>query len=219
MTSIRRPSLLSRFAIRSNNTRPRRGVSAVVDHFNNLHIREDDNDDTASVHTVLPAYSPRSNLRYIRPASPTPTYYSVNDSEPPSPTDDTPSQPTLLRPSSQIVIDECVTRISESLKNPRAWRQLGGGESSYFWALRLPAGTADILDEHINEIRNRIFGACDCNVAQFGIIFKGHKLVELWCRPVHSRVLFSVGLWTDVGTETWNPCRSFGRRLYRDSCV
>ena len=157
---------------------------------------------------------------YIRPASPTPTYYSVDDSEPPSPTDDTPSQPTLLRPSSQIVIDECVTRISESLRNPRALRRLGGGESGYFWALCLPAGTADILDEHINEIRNRIFGACDCNLARFGIIFKGHKLVELWCRPVHSRVLFSsVGLWTDVGTETWNARRSFGRRLSRDSCV
>jgi hypothetical protein len=189
-SSTRRPGLLSRFAIRSNNPRPRRGVSAVVDHFNNLHLREDDNDDTASVHTVLPPYSPRSNLHYIRPSSPTPTYYSVDESERSSATDDTPSQPSLLRPYSQVVIEECVTRISESLRNPRAWRRLGGRESSYFWALRLRPGTADILDEHIDEIRNRIFGTRDCNVAQFGIIFKGHKLVELWCRPVHSRVAF-----------------------------
>ena len=187
MTSARR-GILSHFAIRRHNTRSRRGLSAVVDHFNSLHYTDNEGDDTASVHTILPPYSPRSNLHYIRPSSPTPTYHSVDESDNPSAMDDTPSQfATRLRPS-QIVIDECVARVSESLKNPRAWRRLGGGESRFFWALRCAPGTADILKEHIEEIRNKIFGACDCNVAQFSVILKGHKLVELWCRPVHSRV-------------------------------
>jgi len=190
MISTGRPGLLSRFSLRSHNTRSRRGLSAIADHFSNLHYPEDDsNDDAASVHSILPPYSPRSNLHYIRPSSPTPTYYSVDDSDSPCPTDDTPSQQPRLR-SDRVIMDEYVTRISESLRNPRAWRRLGGGATSYFWAIRCAPGTGDILAENIEEIRNRIFGSCDYNVAQFSVILKGHKLVELWCRPFHSRVLF-----------------------------
>ena len=219
MTSIRRPRFLSRLVLRSHNTRSRRCISAHVDHFSNLHCTEHDNDDAASVHSILPPYSPRSNLHYLRPSSPTPTYHSVDVSDSSSPTDDTPSQQPRLR-SEQAIIDECVTRISESIVNPRAWRRLGGGTYSYFWALRCAPGTADILSENIDEIRNRILGSSECTVAQFRVILKGQKLVELWCRPAHSKVFFHrLRSRTDVMVETWHSRRPLGRRLYYYSCV
>lgn len=163
------------------------------------------NDDTASIRTVLPAYSPRSNRPQpilpqqflYRPPSPTPTYYSVDEHEiPPAETTITHRHPNNVNPIAQVdplsVIDEIVNRIHQSFKNPQSWRSLGNGEKSFFWALRCTPGTGNILNDNINEIRNRIMGAHDWKVEKFCVIFKGQRLGDLWCRPVHTEVRFTL---------------------------
>ena len=210
--STTRRGFLSRIGVRRTH-----GLPPVVERFDiRISIDNDDDDDAASIRTVLPAYSPRSNrpqpllpqqLLY-RPPSPTPTYYSVEEREPPLAETITHRYPRVDYPNNlvdhpnnqadhpindvdpQSVVDELVNRVRESLKNPKSWRQLGNGEKSFFWALRCVPGTADIINDNVNKIRNRIMGTHDWRVEKFCIIFRGQKLGDLWCRPIQTEVGF-----------------------------
>src|SRR5947207_4913779 len=80
--STSRRGFLSRIGVRRTH-----GVPPVVERFNlRISVDEYDDDDTASIHTILPAYSPRSNrpqpifpLPLVnRPSSPPPNYYSID---------------------------------------------------------------------------------------------------------------------------------------------
>ena len=152
--STARRGFLSRIGIRRTPAFPQ-----VVERFD-LRISIDNyvDDDAASIRTVLPAYSPRSNRPQpmlpqqflYRPPSPTPTYYTVDEPETPPAETITHHHPNDVNPITQVdplsVIDDIVNRLRESLKNPKSWRVLGNGEKSFFWALRCAPGTADILN-------------------------------------------------------------------------
>ena len=197
MNSPRR-GLLSRFGIRSTRSRD---LPTQFERFD-LHISIDD--DTASVHTILPAYSPRSNLplspplnlplnlSFNRPPSPAPTYYTVDERET-TPTQIIKPHPNVIAPSTQInpqpIIDEIVNRLHESIKNPKSWRLHSNGKKSFFWALRCAPGTVDILNENVNEIRRRIMGTRDWKVEKFCLLYRGQKLGDLWCRPIRTDVM------------------------------
>lgn len=197
MNTVRR-GFLSRIGIRRTHDLP-----TVVERFDlRISIDNDDDDDAASICTVLPAYSPRSNRPQpifpqqflYRPPSPTPTYYSVDEREPLPVETTAHHHPNVVDSRTEVderpVIDELVTRLHESLKNPKSWRALGNGEKSFFWALRCAPGTADILNDNINEIRHRIMGAHDWRVEKFCVLFRGQRLGDLWCRPIHTEVGF-----------------------------
>lgn len=70
------------------------------------------------------------------------------------------------------------------LGNPKAWRRQPSGFKTFFWALRCAAGTADILSENINEIREKTIEGYGWNVHKFCFAFRGQQLGELACRPV-----------------------------------
>jgi hypothetical protein len=194
--STARRGFLSRIGIRRTHDLP-----PVVERFNvRISIDNDDDDDAASIHTILPAYSPRSNRPLpqqflYRPPSPTPTYYSVDEREtPPLETITHHHHPDNDYPINQIdpqsVVDGLINRLRESLKNPKSWRVLRNGEKSFFWALRCAPGTADILNDNLGAIRSKIIEAHDWRVEKFCVIFRGQKLGDLWCRPIHTEVGF-----------------------------
>ena len=196
MSTVRR-GFLSRIGIRRTHDLP-----PAIERFNVRISIDDDDDDAASIRTVLPAYSPRSYrpqpmlpqpLLY-RPPSPTPTYYTVDEREPPLTETITHRHPNVDHPITEVdprsIIDDLVNRLHESLKNSKSWRVLGNGEKSFFWALRCVPGTADIINDNVNEIRNRIMGTHDWMVEKFCIIYRGQKLGDLWCRPIHTEVGF-----------------------------
>ena len=147
-------------------------------------------DDAASIRTVLPSYSESRHHRIamIRPISPPPTYFD----EPRTPTTPTsasfppaPRSPTLC-PNGEIdkqaAIDELISRLCETLDNPKAWRRQPSGFKTFFWALKCAAGTADILSENIDKIREKTIAGYD--VQKFCFAFRGQPLGELACRPV-----------------------------------
>jgi hypothetical protein len=88
----------------------------------------------------------------------------------------------------QQLIDELVIRLRENLKNPNSWRLNKVGKRSFFWALKCSEGTADILSENMDEIKDRVLVDRDWTVEKFCLIFKGQKLEDLWCRPVVTEV-------------------------------
>lgn len=194
MNTARR-DFLSRIGIRRNPVFP-----PLVEPFDlRLSIENYVDVDTVSIHTVLPAYSPRSNQPQpmlpqqflYRPPSRTPTYCTVDEHETPSAETTTHHHSNvspIIRIDPLSVIDEIVNRIDHSFKNPRAWRALGSGEESFFWALRCLPGTGNILNNNLNEIRNRIMGTRGWRVEKFCVIFRGQKLGDLWCRPLNTEV-------------------------------
>lgn len=147
-----------------------------------------DFDDAASIRTVLPSYNE------VVGNSPPPTYYSLDD--PVTRPVRTPRMNIVINRSSQSnerlreqeTVDELVHRLRDIIKNPATWRTHENGEKSFFWALRCAPGTADILHENIQEIQDRILGSPDFRVEKFCFIFKGQRLVDLWCRPIQQGV-------------------------------
>ena len=151
-------------------------------------------DDTESIHSVLPPYSPRScrpaQFPLNRPPSPAPSYHSVVGETPPtSPLPmmtrftDPQTQPT---PSASEVVDEIITRLRANLKNPKQWRRVHTGESSFFWALRCNAGTADVILDDLEHIKDKVLDLENWRVEKFCLIFKGQKLGDLLCRPIQT---------------------------------
>jgi hypothetical protein len=191
MSSLRR-GLLSRFSNRDSNSRSR-DLPPPVDRFD-LRIN---GDDSASIRTVLPAYSRNSSIDPNRPPSPAPTYYTVDErqstirssSTTPTSTSPTPNGKPA-GPVEQSAIDELVKRLRQSLNNPKSWRLNHDGRKSFFWALRCAPGTADLLHDNIDEIKARVFEKCHWQVEKFCFIFKGQKLVDLWCRPIDTQVVY-----------------------------
>lgn len=184
MNSPRRGGFLSRLGIHHI-----REYYPAVERFDlRISVRDD---DAASINTVLPPYS-----RYAdpmnRPPSPAPTYCTVD--EPRSPGYQTIVHETRRNSAIdyQATIDEIVTRLRESLKNTKAWRRHNSGERSFFWALRCAPGSAGVLQDYINEIKDRVLIAHDWRVEKFCFIFKGQKLGDLLCRPIHTEVFPSL---------------------------
>jgi hypothetical protein len=140
----------------------------------------------------LPPYSPRSAFppQFVLNAPPSPAYQVVVGETPP-----TSPLPMMTRftqprvdnaPSRNEVIDELVTRLRENLKNPRQWRPSPTGETSFFWALRCNAGTADVILEQLEHIKDKVVLSDDWRVEKFTLIFKGQKLQDLLCRPIQT---------------------------------
>lgn len=159
------------------------------------------NDDAASIHSVLPPYSPRScrptQFPLNRPPSPAPSYHSVVGETPP-----TSPLPMMTRftdpevpnaPSSTEVVDELITRLRETLKNPNQWRRVDTGEQSFFWALRCNPGTTDVILEQMERIKDKVVDSENWRIEKFCLLFKGQKLGDLLCRPIQT---------TKYGTRT-----------------
>ena len=138
---------------------------------------------------TLPPYSPPSDPDLLQTEAPPPAYCAV---------DDTPQVPSVVVPSArtrrqsrvdpQPLLDQTVRRIRESMKNQKAWRTHNNGQRSFFWALRCGDTDADILQENLDYIRSRVLLGGAWRVEKFCMLFKGQRLVDLWCRPVQSRV-------------------------------
>jgi len=152
-------------------------------------LEYDDFDDSASIRTVLPSYSQIADTP-SRPCSPPPSYYSLHDAVTrPVHTPPMRNNPTLNRRSAEHqIVDELVHRLRDIIKNPATWRAHENGQRSFFWALRCVPGTADVLYENTQEIKDRILGSSDFQVERFSFIFKGQRLVDLWCRPIQNDV-------------------------------
>src|SRR5579859_735709 len=147
MSSLRR-GIFARFSGTPSNAR-NRNLPATVDRFD---VRLQD-DDGASIRTVLPAYSRNSN-HSDRPPSPAPTYVTVDESAGADYANDGTSHSDTTKVNPKPVIAKFILRLQEVLKSPKAWRVHNNGEKSFFWALRCAAGTADILNDHIAEIKS-----------------------------------------------------------------
>lgn len=148
-------------------------------------MSEDDLED-------LPPYSPRATLPtpFALNTPPSPAYdVAVSGTPPTSPlpmmTRFTQPRPDNA-PTRNEVIDEIVTRLRENLKNPKQWRPSPAGETCFFWALRCNAGTADVILEQLEHIKDKVVLSDDWRVEKFTLIFKGQKLRDLLCRPVQS---------------------------------
>ena len=161
-------------------------------------------DDAASIRSVLPSYSMARYDRQIpvRPISPPPTYYTVDEPTTPTSlvfTNDEPRTPTSpsfppaprsprLAPNGDIdkraAVEELISRLHETITNPKAWRLHPAGGHSFFWALRCAAGTADILCEKMDEIREKTIDGHGWTVHKFCFAFRGQQLGDLACRPV-----------------------------------
>jgi hypothetical protein len=194
MTSIRpRPSLrrgfFSRLGVHASSARSR-DLPTTIDSMNRMSLADD---DASSIRTVLPAY-PYGAEPQNRPPSPAPTYNTIDQprlAHPVHPADP-PKVDTRVR--TQAAVEELVIRIRESFQNPKSWRLHNDGRKSFFWALRCVPGTADILHDSIHEIRERVVGKGNWRVEKFCFIFRGQKLVDLWCRPIDPAVNISVAV-------------------------
>src|ERR1700737_961120 len=111
MSSLKKRGLLSRLGVHASIRRPR-GSQSVVDRFGRLSIGDD---DTASVNTVLPAY-PFNSEGENRPASPAPTYNTID--QPESNNDTSIAKPKI---NAREAVDELVGRIFDGLNPPKAW--------------------------------------------------------------------------------------------------
>jgi hypothetical protein len=183
MPSPRR-SFLSRIGVHRthHSTRAPRYVPLVVDRFD-LGIGEDDG--------YLPPYN-RITDPYNRPPSPTPTYHTFDERRRPrhNVSNIVAHKAAQISMYHQQLIDELVIRLRENLKNPNSWRLNKVGKRSFFWALKCSEGTADILSENMDEIKDRVLVDRNWTVEKFCLIFKGQKLEDLWCRPVVTEVSF-----------------------------
>lgn len=140
---------------------------------------------------ALPSYSQVTE----RPRTPPPSYYSLSD--PVTRPVHTPPMfsSAMLRRSvsnEQQIVDELVHRLRDIIKNPASWRSQENGQKTFFWALRCVPGTADVLFENAQEIKDRIVGSPNYQVEKFCFVFKGQKLVDLWCKPIQQEVFFLV---------------------------
>jgi hypothetical protein len=178
MASLRR-GLLSRFSSTSRS----RDLPLTIDRMDRMSIA----DDSSSIRTVLPAYPYNSETQH-RPPSPAPTYQTIDQIQ--SSHSVQPVVPPLPQKGidKQAIIEELVNRVRDSLYNPKAWRLHNDGRKSFFWALRCVPGTADVLQDSIQEIRENVVGGRDWQVDKFCFIFKGQKLGDLWCRPIDPAV-------------------------------
>jgi hypothetical protein len=151
-------------------------------------------DDAGNLDSELPPYTPRScrpaQFPLNRPPSPAPSYHSAVGETPP-----TSPLPMMTRftdrqvantPTAAEVVDEIITRLRENLKNPDQWRRVRTGELSFFWALRCNAGTADVILDQLEDIKNKVLDLGNWRVEKFCLIFKGQKLGDLLCRPIQS---------------------------------
>jgi len=140
----------------------------------------------------LPPYSPPSRIptQFVLNAPPSPAYdVAVGETPPTSPLSRMVcfTEPRVDNsPSRNEVIDEIVTRLRENLKNPRQWRPAHNGETSFFWALRCNAGTADVILEQLEHIKDKVVLSDDWRVEKFTLIFKGQRLRDLLCRPIQT---------------------------------
>jgi hypothetical protein len=194
MSSLKQRGLLSRLGVNASIRRSR-GSPSVVDRFGRLSIGDD---DTASVNTVLPAY-PFNSEGPTRPATPAPTYNTIDQPESKYSKKDT----SIAKPkiNAREAVDELVGRIFVGLNYPKAWRLNNDGTKSYFWALGCLPGTADVLQDNIHEIREKVFGKRDWQIEKFCLLFKGQTFGDLWCRPLdpvvspHSAVTDGEEIW------------------------
>lgn len=158
--------------------------------------------DVYSENSPPPPYTPSTNPFFNQAFPPPPSYSTVDHrtSQPMRPYAAPPSARTREQPqiNSQTTIDQIVRRIRESMRNPNSWRAVGDGQQCFFWALRCEPGAADILDENMDQIKNRVLLGADWRVEKFCIMFKGQKLVDLWCRPVQTTVFFFFVQYSDL---------------------
>ena len=149
-------------------------------------------DENYDAFPSLPPYSPPADPNFNRPPSPAPSYCTVDNRTPP------PRRTFVAPPSArtrkqaqldpQIIVDKLIRRIRESMRNPKSWRTLSNGQQCFFWALRCEPGAADIFAENLDQIRNRVVLDDDWRGEKFCMMFKGQKLVDLWCRPIEAKV-------------------------------
>lgn len=181
MSSLRR-GILARFSSAPSNAQ-NRPLPAIVDRFD-LRLQDD---DTSSIRTVLPPYS-RNSYHSDRPASPAPTYVTVEEPAHPETAADTrTSQREKGDMNPRPVIDEFIVRLQEALKNPNSWRVQNNGERSFFWALRCAPSTADVLNDNLTEIKSAAVEG-SWKIEKFCVIFQGQKLGDLMCRPIQTQV-------------------------------
>jgi hypothetical protein len=196
MTSRGR-GLLTRIGVLSSNWRYR-DLPEPMDQFN---VRMEYDDDADSIRSVLPPYSPRADEPFYRPPSPAPSYSTLDIRETSPARNVAPRRsgpPHNALPKPQAAIDDLVNRLTESLRNPQAWRVKHDGKLSFFWALRCEAGMARVLNNYIEEIKTRALGTNDWKVERFCFIFKGQQLAMLWCRPIHTEVFIYCYSTTDL---------------------
>jgi hypothetical protein len=183
-------SALRRTLARFSSTNAKSALPRTVERFDLNTVEED-------AATVLPPYSPcaRQTTAEFTAMQPPPSYFSTCERH--APTDllppPYPTSPSIVDRRSKLeerrrMIDDHVRRIRSVVENPAAWRDQGNGEKTFFWALRCPAGTADVLYAHTTEIRDRVLRGGDLRVEKFCFMFRGQKLVNLWCRPIQSEV-------------------------------
>lgn len=189
MPSPRR-GLLARLGVRNghHSTTASRYLQSGADRFD---FRIADS-DVSSICTYLPPYD-RATETYHRPSSPTPSYHTIDERR--RPRNNFASivhhKTAQINKHNQQLIDELIIRLRENLKNPNSWRAHKDGKRSFFWALKCSEGTADILCENLDEIRDRVLVNQDWRVEKFCLVFKGQKLEDLWCRPVITEVFAS----------------------------
>jgi hypothetical protein len=176
MPSLRR-GLLSRL-----------GVHVTPDRSGDLPIAIDRlsvGDDDASSIRSLPAY-PYAADTPQRSASPAPTYTTID--QPPSfPVQSNQPVVPVTKPTQvekQSAINEFVNRIRDSVYNTKSWRLNNDGRKCFFWALRCAPGTADMLHDSTQEIRDKVCGKRDWQVEKFCFMFQGQRFADLWCRPI-----------------------------------
>lgn len=194
MSSLRR-GILARFSGTPSNAR-NRTLPPTVDRFD-VRLQEDDN---ASIRTVLPAYS-RNSVQSGRPPSPAPTYVTVDESAGSANSNEGVSQSETGKVNPSRVIDQFIVRLQEVLKSPKTWRVHNNGERSFFWALRCAPGAADILNDNIEEIKSATVDS-NWRVEKFCVIFQGQTLGNLLCRPIHTEV---VRLFVSLMVDIWIP--------------
>lgn len=221
MQSLRRLALISRRDNSSNTDYcPRHFGQPRVVTVESIHPRPC-SEEFYNEDPPLPPYTPSTDPYFNRPPSPAPSYCTVDvrDSQPLRRAQAAPPSPRSRKQQieSQTVVDQLVRRIDESLKKPNAWRTLSNGEKCFFWALRCDARAADIINENIDQIRNRVRLSPDWRVEKFCMLFKGQKLVDLWCRPIQTKVAYFI---TDSNLiEKPISLRSFEGGLHCNPCI
>ena len=218
MNSSRR-GLFSRLGFRHN-----RDPSPAVERFDLRTSAKEDYSPRISI--VLPPYS-RYEDPINRPPSPAPTYCTVDEPRSPTFRPIFPETRNEMDIDAQIAIDKIVNRLRESLKNSKAWRRHRNGERSFFWALRCAPGTADLLQDHMAEIRDRVLITRDWRIEKFCFIFKGQKLGDLFCSPIQTEVYLRFCVQDLTFAEIWHPqypfegglhCRTPLHKLLRSGC-
>jgi hypothetical protein len=197
MSSLRR-GILARFGGNSSNPRNRTLPTTVGRFDMRLH---DQDDDSASIRTVLPPYS-RNSSQTERPPSPAPSYMTVEGCAAPESMTSHSLPPGTDKPNPRAVTDNFILRLQETVRNPRTWRIQNNGDQSFFWALRCAPGTADILNDHLSEIKSAAVES-SWRIEKFSVVFEGQTLGDLLCRPIHTEVSHR---FESLTVDTWFPC-------------